>query len=67
MDTSTLSIPENKKQLVLKALNKYRTQHAAAQALGMNQTGLNRLAARLKIFKVDGEYVDKSLRTVEQR
>jgi len=60
MQTENLNIEANKKQLLLSALNRYRTQIEAAKALGITQTQVNRLAARYKIFKRDGVYYDRA-------
>ena len=64
MLTQVLNIDENKKQLILKALQLHKKQIPAAKALGINQTHLNRLTARYGIYKVDGEYKERAAKKV---
>lgn len=59
MKHEILIIDENKKLLLLQALNLHRNQTQAARALGISQPTVNRLTARFNIIKEDGVYKER--------
>lgn len=52
--TETLNIDYNIKQLVIKALNKFRYEHEAAAALKVSTRSLYRYKHRFALIRVEG-------------